>query len=209
MNAHILKQMEDIRKHAEKKFEGNSSRIEAYILRRMEDIRKHDFEAGSAEYKEQIRTLQQQQLGPFHIPNAEIIKIQQKIEPRLSLLEQYFETRFLNQEKHFEARLAEQHKQFEAMLEKKQMQFENHMKQHPSKTLAVAVAVAVEAEEQPIYVHETHKNDTKQQSTTISKKKGDSVEHCIEELYKLIEQTDNENAKRMLEQTIVSLLDTK
>jgi hypothetical protein len=198
MNAHILKQMEDIRKHAEKKFEGNSSRIEAYILRRMEDIRKHDFEAGSAEYKEQIRTLQQQQLGPFHIPNAEIIKVQQKIEPRLSF-----------QEKHFEARLAEQHKQFEAMLEKKQMQFENHMKQHPSKTLAVAVAVAVEAEEQPIYVHETHKNDTKQQSTTISKKKGDSVEHCIEELYKLIEQTDNENAKRMLEQTIVSLLDTK
>jgi hypothetical protein len=99
------------------------------------------------------------------------------------------------------------------MLDKKQKQFEEHMTQQSSKTIVVteAVAVAVETEE-PIYIHETHKNDTNRQqklSKTISKKKGDSVEHCIEELYKLIEQTDNEKAKRMLEETIVSLLDTK
>lgn len=201
--------------YIQKKFEGNPSGMDAYILRRMKDIRKHDFEAESAKYKEQIRVLLQQQLGPFHIPAQETKMLQQKIEPRLALLEQYFESRFLNQEKRFEAKFADQEKRFEAMLDKKQKQFEEHMTQQSSKTIAVteavAVAVAVETEE-PIYIHETHKDDTNRQqklSKTIYKKKGDSVEHCIEELYKLIEQTDNEKAKRMLEETIVSLLDTK
>ena len=200
-------------RHAEKKFEGNPSGMDAYILK---EIRKHDYETSYAKYKEQIKVLLQQQLGPFHIPAQETKMLQQKIEPRLALLEQYFESRFLNQEKRFEAKFADQEKRFEAMIDKKQKQFEEHMNQQSSKTIAVteavAVAVAVETEEEPIYIHETHKDDTNRQqklSKTISKKKGDSVEHCIEELYKLIEQTDNEKAKRMLEETIVSLLDTK
>jgi len=156
--------------------------------------------------------------GARHPVTWEVIHM---IETGLSVAKTDFESRLADQEKRFEAKFAKQQKQFETMLDKKQKQFEEHMTQIQSNTQkaqpdsiikALPVAVAVEVEEQPLYLHEIHKNDTKQQqkpSTTISKKKGDSVEHCIEELYKLIEQTDNEKAKRMLEETIVSLLDTK
>ena len=55
------------------------------------------------QYKEQVKILQEKQMGPFHLQNVKITELQQTIEPRLALLEQNFESRYADQEKRFEA----------------------------------------------------------------------------------------------------------
>jgi hypothetical protein len=68
------------------------------------------------QYKEQVKILQEKQMGPFHLQNVKITELQQTIEPRLALLEQNFESRLADQEKRFESRLADQEKRFEAII---------------------------------------------------------------------------------------------
>jgi hypothetical protein len=88
------------------------------------------------QYNEQVKILQEKQMGPFHLQNVKITELQQTIEPRLALLEQYFEaryadqekrfeTRYADQEKRFETRYADQEKRFEKMIDEKQMHFKH------------------------------------------------------------------------------------